>query len=357
MIGFFVAVIAAFLYAPHFWNTFPHRQSLNVCIFTETFTPEAIALFEKKTGIKVNITYVETDNQIYARFRINQGEGYDVVNVSDYLVAILKKEGWLRQINHSSITNFDQLDQRLMHHKFDYNNDYCMPHKWYVYGIVYDTKFFPQKPEKMSLAYLFQNPKELFQSGKVKAPYKICMLDDHLDVTYLTAIYLGKDPNNLNAQDLEEIKKILVTQKQWVEAYSVHSVQYFLFSEVVPVALTSSNYMRRMLDASNRFNFAVPKEGSILVIENLAIPRLSTKAELAQQFIDFMLSEEIATLNSSTYGYNSSHTKAINTIDARYFNNKNLCPDDKMFIKLSVPVLPTELKKIVEDMWLYIGFA
>lgn len=353
----FIFVIALFLYMPLFVEKISTGKTLNVCIFAETFTPESIALFEKQTGIKVNVTYVETDNQIYARFRINQGEGYDVVNISDYLVALLRKQGFLRKIDRSKISNFGQLDKRLMHLPFDPDSDFCLPHKWYVYGIVYDTRFFPVAPDKMSFDYIFRDPKQLCAEHKVSAPYKLCMLEDHLDVTYLTAIYLGKNPYNITQQDLEEIQNLLIKQKSWVEVYSVHSILYFLFSGVVPIALTSSNYVSKIFSERSHYDFAIPREGSLFIVENLAIPRLSKKADLAHKFIDFMLSEEIATLNSVSYGFNSSHVKAINAVDPMYRDNRHITPDNKMFSKLYVPGALTDLRKATEEMWLSIGLA
>ncbi len=336
---------------------FRPSRSINVCTFTETFCQEAIDRFEQKTGIKVNLTYVEIDEQLHAKFKINEGKGYDVVNLSDYMIDKLSRQGLLHAIDHAMLTNIDQIDPRLMHQVFDKNNEFSVPHKWYTYGLAYDKNFFKQTPDEMSWSYVFSDPQELYSHGLVSSPYKLCMLDDGRDAAFIAAIYLFGRVDNLDSYDFEKIKELLIKQKKWVEAYTVHSSQYFLFTNVTPIALMSSNYMRRVLANSDRFVFSIPKEGSMLIIENLAIPRCSNKVDLAHQFINFMISDRIAQLNSMTYGYNSANKKANDIVNAQYLSNPHYIPDDAMYKRLFIPLLPSNMKKTIEDLWLAVGFA
>ena len=95
----------------------------------------------------------------------------------------------------------------------------------------------------------------------------------------------------------------------------------------------------------------------MLVVENLAIPKTSKKVALAQQFINFMLRDDIAALNSLTYGFNSANKYANKKLDETLRNNKHLFPDASMFKRLHVPLLPLRQRKAVEDMWLEVNFS
>jgi spermidine/putrescine transport system substrate-binding protein len=357
VVGIYVAVFALFLYLPMLVDFFKPSRVINVCVFTETFCPEAIDQFEKQTGIKVNLTYVEIDEQIYAKFKINEGVGYDVVNISDYMIDILSKQGLLHAIDHNKVQAINQLDMRLMHQIFDRNNEFSLPHKWYTYGLAYDKNFFKKTPDEMSWDFVFKDPQTLYNQGLVPSPYKLCMLDDGRDASFVAAIYLFGRVNNLDIHDFEKIRELLIKQKKWVEAYTVHSSQYFLFTDVTPIALMSSNYMRRILANSDRFEFAIPKEGSMLIIENLAIPKSSNKVDLAYQFINFMLSDHAAQLNSRAFGYNSANKHANDIVNAQYIANPHLIPDDEMHKRLFIPLLPSNMRKMIEDLWLAVGFA
>lgn len=353
----YIAALFFILNLPLMLDFFQPSKSINVLVFTETFSPDTLARFKEKTGIAVNITYVEIDEQIYAKFKINEGEGYDIVNISDYIVYALGTQDLLHKIDHKKLKNLPSLDHRLMNQNYDHDNKFSVPHKWYAYGLVYDKDFFKTSPNNMTLDYIFKSPETLYENGLVPSPYKVCMLDDGRDAVFIAAIYLFGRVNNLSIQDFEAIGTLLLNQKKWVESYTTYSAQYFLFSNVTPIASMSSNYMIKILENSNRFAFSIPKEGSTMVIENLAIPKKSKKVAWAHKFIDFMISDEMATINSSDFEYNSSNKKAMSEVDQTYLNNKHLFPDDTIFKRLFIPLLPAQYQKTVQDLWLAVGFS
>jgi spermidine/putrescine transport system substrate-binding protein len=357
IVALYCFIFAFFLYLPLLREIFLPTKMINVCVFAETFSPEAINRFEKKTGIQVNLTYAEIDEQVYAKFRMNGAAGYDVINVSDYMVRGLGAEGFLRSIDQRKMPCIEKIEPRFLNRVFDPGNVYSVPHKWYVYGIVYDKKFFNKDPDEMSLDLIFKDPHELVQERLVPTPYKLCMLDDGRDAFFMTAIYLFGRVDNLGPEECVKVKELLIKQKKWVEAYTVHSAQYFLTADVTPIALMSSNYVRKMMASSERFAFAIPREGSMLIIENLVIPQHSVKADLAYQFINFMLSDEIALLNSQHYGYSSANRYANNVVNRSYATNPHLVPDMAMSERLFIPLLPPDMRKLIEEMWLAVGFA
>jgi spermidine/putrescine transport system substrate-binding protein len=357
IIGFYVALIVALLFLPRIIEYFQPSQTLNVCAFTETFCPEAIERFEKATGAKVNLTYVELDEQIYAKFKINQGTGYDVINVSDFMVHILAKQGFLHKLDHSLIRNMTRIDDVLLHRLYDPENKFCMPHKWFMYGLVYDKKFFGEHAGCMSLDFIFKNPNDLYKQGLVKELYKVCMLDSAIDSFFIAALYLFGRAQNFSDDDCKKIKQLLMRQKEWVECYTLYTVEYFLRTNIVPIALTSSNFMYKLAKTTDRFGFAVPKEGGIWVIENLVIPEKSEKKVLAHKFIDFMLSDSIAQLNSSWYGWASANKNVSvknalpNEQISQILHNQNFCS------RLYIPLFYSLMRTKIDDAWLEVGFA
>ena len=357
IIGFYIAVAALLLYMPVIVGLFHAQNSLNVCVFSETFTQKSIRLFEKETGIKVNLSYVEMDELLYAKFRMNGAAGYDVVNISDYVVHGVAEQGLLAPLDKSIVTNFNRLNTNLLGLNYDPENNFSVPHKWYVYGLAYDKKFFNISPDKMSFKYVFQHPHGLKGDGLVRDPYRICMLDDARDSLFLAMMYLFNRSTDVTADDIAAAKKLLIKQKQWVEAYTLHSAEYFLFAGIAPIAVMSSNYMRKIYATSDRFEFAIPVEGSMLIVENLAIPKTSQKTALAQQFINFMLRDDIARINSSRYGFHSANKYANKKMDGPLRGNRHLFPDALMFKRLHIPLLPLQQRKAVEDMWLEVSYS
>lgn len=357
IVAAYLFILLATLYSPLIFDYFFSKKTLNVCTFTETFSQEAVERFQQATGVKVNLTYVELDEQIFAKFKINNGEGYDVVNISDFMVERLGSQGLLQPIDRSAIKNLESINERLLHHIYDPENLLCIPHKWFMYALIYDKDFFKTTPDNMSLDFIFKNPKELAAQGLVKEPYKICMIDSPLDAFFLAARYLFGRHDDLNDEECQKVRELLIEQKKWVESYTLYSIEYFLLTDLVPIALTASNFVRKIWDESDRFDFSVPKEGGILVIENLAIPKQSKKVALAHQFIDFMISDEIATLNGESYGWAPANKKANSLVDERYTRESHLFPQDYIFRRLHIPLYPLSMRVKIENIWLGVGFA
>ena len=87
------------------------------------------------------------------------------------------------------------------------------------------------------------------------------------------------------------------------------------------------------------------------------IPKQCRKVNQAQQFINFMLRDDIAQLNSKMFGYNSANEFANEHVDSEIRTNKHIFPDARMFKRLYIPLLDAEVFKVVEKSWLHVGFA
>ncbi len=341
----YLVLFAVCLYAPYVFNAFVQQKELNVCAFTNIFSPASIALFEERTGVKVNMTYAEMDEEIGAKFGINEGRGYDVINVSDFMVYYLSSQGYLLKLDHGKLKNSAQVNKQLLGRTFDPQNSYSLPHKWFMYGIVYDKNFFNLTPDQMSLDYIFTDPEELYKAGRVRAPYRVCMIDSPMDAYFLSMLSTFNRCDKFTDLQYQQIAGVLSNQKSWVECYTLYTVEYFLLSGVVPIALTSSDFVRKLHAVSDAYEFAIPREGGILVIENLVIPRVSTNSDMAHQFIDFMLSDEIALLNSSTYGWTSANGHVGEQLD------------EELFARLHIPLFAPYARRQADDAWLRVGFA
>ncbi len=341
IVTIYILIIAFFLYLPKISKfIFTHKKNINVYAFTDMITPETINAFIKKTNIEVNIKYFDTNEELLAKFKINKGKGYDLITVSNSTLELLRKDNLLQKIDISKISNFNQLDKRLLGHYFDPQNEYCIPYFWSINGIIFKKTILDKLNLDATWDLIFKN------NG-----FKICMIDSPQEIIYLAAIHLFGKTNNLTKENLHEIKNLLIQQKSWVEIYMLASLQYYLFGNVVPVAVSSSAFVKKILELSDNFDFVVPKQGSILLIDNLAIPQTSKKLELTYKFMDFILSKENMLKNSTEYGYNPANKESYKFIDKKFTNNPSFFPNNHMFKKLHL--LKNQIDpKTIEQLWL-----
>lgn len=354
---FYLSIILTALYIPNLIEFISPQKSLTIYTFTEMVSPAVAKEFEKMTGVPVNIKYFQTNEELHAKLSISKGKGYDLIVASDYIIETLIKENLLSPLEHNKLSVIPFIDKNLMNHFFDPNNRYSLPLAWYTYGIVYDKSLFTNPSLDVNLELLFRNPQFIHQQGITLAPYKICMFDDPREAIMFAELYLFGTILKPSLVIFDTVEKLLIEQKQWIESYTSSSLQYFLSSGLSPVAITSSSYMKKILKTTDRFGFQIPRQGSILVIDNLVISAQSHNIDLAHQFINFVLSKKSATVNSSAYGYNSSNVQAYQATDEAFLNNPHFFPDQAMFKKLHILRQEYFPKEIVEKIWLSVKFA
>ncbi len=352
-----MACLLFLLYLPKTIRFLTEEKSINIYIFTEFISPTAIRDFEKTTGIKVHVQYYESNEELYAKFKINEGEGYDLITPSDYMVETLKKDRLLQKIEFEKITCWKEINPRLLGHYFDQNNEYSVPLTWSVYGIIYDKFLLKQNTTNIGFDFIFKNPKELLLMGLAEKTYKICMLDDLREVFLIAMLYLFGTVKEIKKEDWLAIEHLLIKQKEWVECYTNFGLKYFLEGNIISFAVMSSRYAARIFDENNvRFSFAIPKNGSLFVIENFAIPIHSKKASWVYKFINFMNSRKYNTYHFNEYGGSPVIIDSYQDINQKYFKSLQFFPDDELFNKLYLIHNNLPMRKI-EEVWLRVKTA
>ncbi len=349
IILFYVVIFAFLFYLPRLKEfLFREKRTLNVFTFSEFFTPDSIRSFEQKYNVNVNVNYYDTNDELFAKFKITGGKGYDIVIPSDYMVEKLRGEKLLALLDHNKLPIFAEIDRNLLGQYFDKDNHYSIPIHWVTYGILYKKSIFTQKMSEMGLKYLFE---ELQENDLIAQSYKIAMFDDAIEAIFYGSLYRYGTLYEFDDERLEAIQDVLEQQKKMVASYLGHDIRNFLFTDLFQLALTASMNARRVMDETDVFDFKIPTEGSLYVIENIAIPVVSKNTDLAYNFINFMLSTEVATARSKRFGANPSNKNAYQFIANKYLENKNFFPDEETFSRLHLTHNQLPLKKF-EEVWL-----
>ena len=349
IILFYTTVIGTFLFLPRIMEYWDDGKSLNVYTFAGLVAYDVIEAFEKEHNVKVSLKYYDSNEELFAKFKISGGEGYDVVMPSDYMIDLLIKEELLHKLDHHKIADVKNLDNRLLGHYFDKKNEFSLPMGWTPYGILYSKKIFKKQPKQLSLDLLFKSPEML--SHLATMPYKISMKDDYREAILLSSLYLFGDIKSLTPERLKKIRLLLIKQKSWVENYLHQDIGYFFIADIIHVAIADSSYSKKVMEESDDFDFIIPKEGSFVSIENMAIPKSCKKVDLAHKFIAFVLSKKQSLVNTKAYGLNPSNKEVYPLISKKFFNNPNFFPDSKVFGRLHVIHNNLPIKHL-EKIWL-----
>lgn len=325
-------------------NTFfTKERSITVLAWSGTFDRQYVKKFEQSTGIKVYLSYYSSNEELLVKLRATGGRGYDLVVPSDYAVGMLRAEKLLKKIDKSRLTFYSALNPLLLGLPFDPLNDYSVPFEWEIYCIGIDRNFFASSekitqpwdlifgsheryaPESASQTavssrinissqmniplqttakkdsgkpLVLHARRSLGEEGSSskdtsaqQGDYRIIMTNDPLEAVVFAAGYLFGKIDTLAEEQICQIQRLLIKQKQWVEAYTNVRADYFLGTGSAHAAIVQSSEAWRAMRLYKNVDFIVP-EKTFISIEHCAIPIGCEREDLVYTFLNFMCTKE-----------------------------------------------------------------
>ncbi|MCX5924885.1 MAG: spermidine/putrescine ABC transporter substrate-binding protein [Candidatus Dependentiae bacterium] len=276
--------LAVFLYSPRFIRLRTEGKSITVLAWPQEIDASEFVAFEKETGIKVNIRYFESNEELAAKLLNKGAQGVDLVMPSDYAAQMFIKKGLLKKIDTSKLAFFKDLNPRLMGHFFDPHNEYTIPYYWGVYGIGFDKDYFGAQSPKASWGILFDKQ---YKSAHITMP------DNARYLMLIVAQYLYGTIDNIDMHRSAQIQQLLMAQKPLVELYTESWGEYLLASKASALVVILSVDVAKAMKSFEHVDFMVPKEGSFLLIDSFALAANTQKEDLAYQFLNYLYRPDI----------------------------------------------------------------
>lgn len=306
VIFFWVAIIFSALYWPK-WKLMNYdKNTINVFVWGDILESSVVADFEKETGIKINLSYYSSNEELLVKLKATRGEGYDLVIPSDYAVNALIKEDLLKKLDKTKFDYWKTLNPALLGHYFDPDNAYSIPFEWELFGFGIDKDYFKDHPTQPSWGMIF-DPNTVH--------YKITMNNDPIEAVEFASFYLYGAVDRLDPGQVQEVRQLLVRQKPWVAAYATFRGDYFLATRNVAVVVASTSYIWRTKRLFDFVGFVMPQEGSFITIESFCIPKPSQKEELVFRFINYLCSPKSVAAHFKTYALFPSTLHAIDILN------------------------------------------
>jgi spermidine/putrescine transport system substrate-binding protein len=258
--------------------------SLRVVCWNDYVTPSIAERFEKDFGVKVEIEIVNNNEEVIER--LEKGESWDIWTPSDYAVAIAVDKGLLHPLDRTRIPNARGVGRRFQNASFDPELKHSVPFKWGTAGLGYDKKVFATPPNSWKVVFDPAQRKRL--AGRIS------LLDDVREAMAGALISLGLDPNSTNEADYAKARDLLIAAKKDLAPFNSDDFYEKLYNRDVVLAHGWGGDIGRSIAKDDTLGFALPSEGYMLFIDNLAIPKVSSKKETAEIFINYLLRADIS---------------------------------------------------------------
>jgi spermidine/putrescine transport system permease protein len=302
-----LAVLAMIVVVAAVWSWKPRRQ-LKVYNAGEYIDETVLKDFEKEYDCEVIYEIFDSNETMYTK--LLSGENYDVIVPSDYMIERLIDEELIQKIDKSKITNRSHLEQSILHQPFDKNDDYWVPYFYGTVGILYDKTKVDKKD--------FKDGWNILLNQKYKG--NIYMYDSVRDSFMIALKALGYSMNTINEKEVIDAKNWLVKQRQTMNPiYATDEVIDNMKNGEKAMAITYSGDAAAVMDENENMSFFMPEEGTNRWYDGFVICKDSQQTDLANQFINFMIRDDISYRNTVEVGYLTSNAQAAKKASQEVF--------------------------------------
>lgn len=328
---------------------------LNLYIWSDYLAPTTIPRFEKQTGIKVNAAYYDTNEALDANLLAGKG-GYDLVMPTASYFERQLKAGEYQPLDKSRLPNLKNMDPGLMAKvaTHDPGNSHGVIYLWGTNGIGYNEKMvqklLPDAPvDSWRLVF---DPKVASKLAKCG----ISVLNSPAEMMRAVFSYLGKDPNSQSPEDLAAGEAVLLKVRPYIR--SINSSEYIdalAKGDLCVSVAYNGDVMQardRAVDANQgvEIKYSIPKEGTILWFDVMAIPKNAPHPENAHAFINFVMTPEVIGEITNFKGYANANTAAHPMPSVK--SDPGIYPTADMLPKLTVQLADSdEQTRAISAVW------
>ncbi|MFN3579822.1 MAG: polyamine ABC transporter substrate-binding protein [Pseudomonas sp.] len=332
--------------------------TLKIYNWSDYIAEDTIANFEKETGIKVTYDVYDSNEVLDARLLTGRS-GFDIVVPSNHYLSKQIEAGVYLELDHSKLPNMKNLNPALMDdlESVDAGSKHSIPYLWGTNGIGYNV-------DKVTAALGEDAPVDswdLVFNPEIASKLSSCgisMLDSGDEMLTSALKYLGLDPNSNSAEDLKKAEELLMSVRGSVTYF--HSSRYIsdLANGEICVAVGYSGDVFQAADradeAENGVNIAytIPKEGTQLWFDMLAIPKDSSSPDNAHAFINYLLRPEVIAPITDYVAYANPNKAADELVDPEVLSDPAIYPSDEVMANLFVAKpRPLATQRIITRSW------
>lgn len=323
------------------------EKVLNLYTWADYYSDTVLENFTKATGIKVQVDTFDSNETLQAKL-LTGAVGYDVIMPSDYTVTILARSGKLQKLDKSKLPNLVNIDEQFMSPSYDPGLEYSVPFMFGTSGLGYLTDKVTGPMDSWSV---LMKPDPKYKG-------RISMLKDRREVFGAAFKYAGKSLNTTDKADLDTALALLTEQKKAADTlYNSENNKDLLAQGEIWIShgWSSSFAIVKYVQGKTNVNYVVPKEGSLIYMDTLAIPVGAPHIENAYVFLNYFLGGEASAVVSNNTGGSSPNKAARPFIRKDMLEDPGLYPPPEMLKKLEFLTDVGEATKRFDDAWTQLG--
>jgi putrescine transport system substrate-binding protein len=330
---------------------------LNLFIWSDYLGPNTLSDFESQTGIKVHVAYYDANETLETKL-LAGSSGFDIVVPSASYFERQIKAGVYKTLDKSKLPNLQNMDAQLMSRvaQHDPDNAHGIIYMWGTNGIGYNAKMIralmPDAP--LDSWRLILDPAVASKLAKCG----ISILDSPAEMLRGVYSYLGKDPNSQSADDLALAEATLLKIRPYIR--NINSSEYIeaLANGDLCIAVGYNGDVMQARDRAHEANkgididYVVPKEGTILWFDMMAIPADAPDPDSAYAFMNYIMTPQVSADISNFKRYANANLASQPLVQPAVKEDPRIYPPAELRQKLTVQTADSgEQTRAITRVW------
>ena len=329
-------------------------EELHIYNWADYIDEESIPEFAKETGMEVTYDVFDSNEVLEAKLLAGTS-GYDLVVPSSHFLGRQVQAGVFQKLDKSKLPNYKYLDKDLMEvlASQDPDNAYGVPYMWGTTGIGYNVEKVKEilgedaPVDSWDLVFKPENLKKLSECG-------VNFLDSSDEIYPLVMHYVGLDPNSTKIGDYKaesEAAKLLKELRPYVTKFASSGYIDALANGEMCVTVGWSGdvlmaqYQAEEADNGVSIEYTIPKEGTQIWFDMMAIPADAKNPDAALKFINYVLEPKVIARMTDYVAYANPNTEAAKYQDPEITNNPAVYPSEATKKKL----FPSKIRGVKID--------
>jgi spermidine/putrescine transport system substrate-binding protein len=273
------------------------EDRLAIYNWSDYVAEDTISGFEREHGVEVTYDTYESNEEMLSKLQVG-ATGYDVVFPTGYILEAMIASDLLAPIRRDLLANWENLSPIFLDPPFDPGNAHSVPYLWGTTGIAWRTDQLDVPPDTWAT---FHDPR---WNGKMT------LLDDSRDVIAAFLKLNGFSLNSTVPAELAVAKRDAIEAGRHIRAYVSAPVKGQLIAGDVWIAQLWDGDTRQAAAEDPAIAFALPREGTAIYADTMAIPRSAPHKRAAHAFLDYMLRPDVAAAIADATGYGTANAAA-----------------------------------------------
>jgi len=308
----------------------PPVREVNFYNWSDYIDERVLERFSAETGIRVNYDLLTSNDELESKL-VSGRSGYDLVVPTGHFFHRQRAAGYFQPLDRTRLTQYENLDPELLARiaeRDDPGNAYAIPYAWGTNGMGINpdaiARLLPDAPlDSWALVFDPANARALQSCG-------IAIVDAGDEMAEIALNDLGLDPASTDPAALRRAMALIAEIRPYVRYFD--SGQYIddLANGEICVALGwSGDVYQAIADARDgvTVRYVVPREGSILWFDLVAMPSDAPNVDAAYALMDHLLRPEVAAAFTNATYYPSGNRAAEALVDPAIRGNGDVYPD------------------------------